>query len=757
MSFGRSVIRARKWIVGMTIVITAVLAFFIKDLEVDPDVFNYLPDDDPKASLFKEVGINYGGNYIGIIGIESDNIFNTSTLSLVRDITDSVRFTDGVGTVTSLTNVIDIKGTDWGIEIGKLIDEYDIPDEEEELLKLKDYTLSDDMYRGTLVSEDATFTAIMFRINEGNDKIAVAGEIRDRIESMDIPEKIYFGGMPFAIESLGEIIMNDLLFLGPLTALVIILLLFMGFRSWRGGILPLLTVAVSIAWTVGLMGLTGVRISIISDVIPVILLAVGSAYTIHVFNRIREEDGSHTLNKTENALNYIRTPVFLTAITTMAGFVSFIFGAYLTMISSFGIFTAAGVLFAMVLSLTFAPSLLSFFPQEKNGQGAKPRKFLESPLAALAGIITTHPKRMLSAWAPVVLIGVAGIFLIERKVDVIDYFKRSDPTYVAEKVFRDKFGGSMPVYVVVKGDIQSPEVLRRMDDISEYMKGSPAIVHTQSLVELIEKMNELMKDGKRIPDSKLKVQQLWFLLEGQDVMEQLVNFEKDEALINATFNTGDVDTMKEFTGEFQEYIDRNKPSKGYNPARVPPDSLSIAFTGLPSLYLKIDKSLINSQLQSLIYALALVFLMVSVILRSIRLGLYTMGPIMITLIMLFGIMGIVSIPLDIATVLVGSVSIGIGIDYAIHMITHFNSERRKGKDVNEAIRLAIGISGRSISINVLSVALGFLVLVFSNLVPLQRFGLLVAITMFTSGAAAITFLPSLLILGEKLRTKRKSS
>ncbi len=753
-SFGTAIMKGRIIILIVTLLLTLVLGYFLKALKVDPDVFNYLPEDDPKASLFKEVGEKYGGNYIGIIGLETDDVFNTRTLEHIRSVTDSVRYTDGVGTVTSLTNVIDIKRSDFGIEIGKLIDEYDLPQTNEELERLKEYTLSDDMYRGTLVSDDATFTAIMVRIKEGTDKIAVAAAIKKKVDSMNLPEKTYFGGMPFAIQSLGEIIMDDMLILAPLTALVIILLLFIGFRSWRGVLLPLLTVFISIIWSIGLMGLLGVRISIISDVIPVILLAVGSAYTIHVLNRIRETDGVDLPARISKALDYIKVPVFLAAITTMAGFISFIFGSYLTLISSFGIFTAAGVGFAMVLSLTFAPALMSYFPEKKK-KSQNRGNFLHGPLEYLSAHIILHPKRTILVWCIILVVSISGTFLIQRKVDVIDYFKRSDPTYVAEKIFREKFGGSMPVYVVVRGDIQSPTVLRNMEDLESEMKRSDAIINTQSIADLIEKMNDVMKDGKRIPESKWKIQQLWFLLESQEVMEQLVNFAKTEAVINATFNKGGVEEMKKFTGGFQEYIDGQYPIKDLSEDEIMQDSTKIAvsFSGLPSLYLNIDRSLISSQMQSLIFAILLVIVMVSLMLRSVRLGTYALGPILATLTVLFGFMGLAGIPLDIATVLVGSVSIGIGIDYAIHMVTHINHEIRSGRTMSEAIQHAIRISGKSISINVLAVALGFLVLIFSSLVPLQRFGLLVAVTMVTSGMAAMTLLPAMLILGERKRNK----
>ncbi len=740
----RVIITYRKTILVSAIVLTCVLAWFLRDLKVDPDVFNYLPEDDPKAMLFKEVGTRYGGNYTGIIGLEAAEVFSKNTLEHIRMITDSLKIIPGVGSVTSLTNIIDIKGSEWGIEIGNLVDKYRIPDDPESLNALKAYTLSREMYRGAIVSEDATFTAILVKISEGVDKIRVAAEVVETVEKMNLEEKVYYGGMPFALKSLADIILGDMLFLAPITALVIILVLFLSFRSWRGVILPLLTVAISIVWTIGLMGLMGIRISIISDVIPVILLAVGSAYTIHVINRIRVMR-AETGGPVQPALAYIMIPVFLAAVTTMAGFISFIFGSYLTMISTFGFFMAAGVFFAMLLSLTLAPALLAAFPEKaQHIPGAKGRDhdLLSRMLERLSRMVTRHPRRLVTAWTVVILVAVAGIFIIQRKVDIMEYFRPSDPTRIAEVIFREKFGGSMPVYVTVKGDVREPANLEIMRQVAEHMEQSEYITHTQSVADLIMEMNDVMGEGRTIPGDRLKVEQLWFLLEGQSIMEQLVAYDQDEALVTATFNTGGVDEMSRFTEDLEHYIAGHPEWQG-----------KVDFTGLPSLYLRIDRSLINSQMQSLAYAMLLVIFLVALILFSIRRGIQAVVPILTTLLVLFGFMGLTGIPLDIATVLVGSVSIGIGVDYAIHMITHLDHELRGGNDLQSAVGHAVRVSGRAIVINVLAVALGFLVLLFSNLVPLQRFGLLVAVTMAASGAAAITLLPALLFITAKLYRK----
>jgi hypothetical protein len=753
-SISHNILRFRRAILLISFLLTAASAYFMKDLEVDPDVFNYLPDDDPAAALFNEIGLTYGGNYIAMIGIRTDDVFTYEVLEQIRTLTDSLEVMPGVGHVTSLTNIIDIRGSEWGIEITSLVDPWDLPHTPAALDSLRDYTLSDEMYRGTVVSADGTFTAIMVRIAEGTDKIDVARRIRAFMQSNNKDFDVYFGGLPFTLLSLSDIIMNDLLFLAPLTALVIILVLLWGFRSWRGVMLPLATVGFSTIWTMGLMGLLGIRVSIISDVIPVILLAVGSAYTIHVLNRIRETEGENLRQRIMPALTYIITPVVIASLTTMIGFISFIFGSYLTMISTFGLFAAAGIFFALLLSLTFAPAFLATFGG-KSGKTVFHRRQEAAPgvfdvwLGKMAGMVIKWPGRIILLWLIIVATGISGILLINRNVDMIDYFKKSDPAHVAENIFREKFGGSFPVYIEVRGDVQSPHVLQKMDLAAEYMKRHQTVTHTQSVADLVKEMNDLMEEGEVIPSEKEKIEQLWILLQGQNIMEQLVNYELDAGLVSGTFKTGDVMLMDDFVKDMEAYLLQESTEK-----------CQMHITGLPSLYLKIDHSIISSQVQSLAYALLLVFLVVSLLLRSFRSGGFSIIPILATLVVLFGFMGLTGIPLDIATVLVGSVSIGIGVDYAIHMISHLNDELRKHGRIDLAIRQAFAITGRSVVLNVLAVSLGFLVLLFSNLVPLQRFGLLVAVTMITSSAAALTLLPAVMLLirsrhpsGKKEKTK----
>ena len=740
----RIIIKLKWIIVASVLALTIFFGYQTKFLTINSDILSSLPDDDPVASLYKEIGTQFGGNDMGMIVLETDNVFKAEVLQHIKQITDSLKYTDGVSTVTSLTNILDIKSSEWGIEIGKLVDEYNLPNKQAQLDSLKNYVFSKEMYKGAIVSEDGTATVVMFTLLPDADKQAVAKEIKSKIENLNLPEKLYFGGLPMMMNDISDLILADIVWLLPIVFVIIALILLLSFKSFRGVLLPLLTAGIAVIWTIGIMVVTGYELTIISNIIPVVLLAVGSAYTIHVLNSInqsKEKDRKQALIK---ALTYIIVPLILAAVTTAIGFVSFVFGAYLTMIKDFGIFTAVGTLIALLLSIFFVPALISAFSMYRKkietDQAERGNILTHKILQPLVNLLFKHPKYSLTAWGIILGLSISGMFFIKTSVNMADYFKKDNPTRISEDVMQKKFGGSLPVFVVFEGDMQSPEVLKMMIKTEHFMKEDPNIDMTQSVADLVEQMNDAMGEGKMIPDDKAKIEQLWFLLDGQDVMSQLVSEDLDKGIIQSRFASVDSKNINEFTSKMNKFIQENKS-----------ENVKIELTGMPSVYVKLNDSLIQSQFSSLILALVMVLLIVGLMLRSISKGVYATIPIIATIMILFGFMGITGIPLDIATVLVGSIALGIGIDYSIHIITGFNFHLKETGDAEKAIEKTILSSGKAVIINVISVAAGFLVLIFSQIVPLQNFGILVAISMFGSGIGALTLLPIILILANRKR------
>ncbi len=750
MRYAQQITRFKYAVLSVILIITLMMAYFMKDLSVNADVLSYLPDDDPSAMLFNRIGDAFGGNSTVIVGLSGSNVFDEEMLYKVKEITDSIRRVEGVGYVTSLTNVINIRGSDFGIEIGRLIDEFDIPSDAEILDSLKAYTLSKEMYRGNLVSEDATATLIAAKIRNGYNHAEVVGEIREKLSGLPYQEMIHYGGMPHTLYELSSIILRDIKNIIPFAFLVISLVLLAGFRRIRGVLLPMATVLIAIIWTMGLIALLDFELTMLTNIIPVILLAVGSAYAIHVVNAIVAEQQQNPENALQRAVSYIVIPVFLAAVTTILGFLSFIAGSYLLMIREFGIFSAIGILFSMILSVTFIPAILALSKQ-KGESLAKPLRnnFFDRAPEFLSGIVLHHKKPLLAGWMVLVIASVIGITQIERRVDLVDYFKKDNVVRQGENLLTEKFHGSNPLYVSITGEVQDPDVLKLMERTQDFMKGFEYIPYSQSVADLIKQMNDVMGEGELIPDDPFKIIQLWFLLDGQEIMDQLVSPDLSEGLIQAYVSSVELDVLREIENSFDKWVKTHSMEQH-----------QLAYTGIPVMLKRLDESIISSQTYSLIIATILVIIMVSILLGSFRKGLIAIVPIGITLIILFGIMGMTGIPLDIATVLTGSVTIGIGIDYSIHMISRFGKGCREGLGLEASLKNSIRTSGKAIFINMLSVSAGFAVLAFSNLVPLQRFGFLIAVTMLVAGMASLTLLPLMLIKSsssKKSKTKKPLS
>ena len=738
-------ILAKKWLI-ISLVLMGTLFFGneIRSLKIDADILRSLPDDDPDARLLKKIGKNFGGNNMGVIILETDNIYQTSVLEHIQLLTDTLANIDGITTVSSLTNIINIKGGDYGIEIGKLVDEYEIPESPKDFQILRNNILNNEMYKGSIVSEDETSTLIIFNLDNNSDVNAIAKNVIQKTEELNLPEKLYYIGSPMLLTYISDLMRDDLTNLLPLAFLVIAFILFLSFRSISGILLPLLIAIIAIVWSLGCMAFLDIKMSMISNNIPIILLAIGSAYTIHVINRINKVSQSKEADVIATALAFVLIPLILAALTTIIGFVSFIFGAYLNMIVDFGIFTALGTLFASLLSIFFVPAILEVvnYKGKKNIKQKEHSYITNYFLKPINALLIKRPKTILIFWMVLIAISIVGMSSIKRSVDIQEYFKKNNPTRLAEKIMIEKFGGTKPIFVHFKGNMQSPKVLKTMIKTSEHMEKSPDVYTSMSIAKLIAEINLNITNTRGIPNKSEQIEQLWFLLEGNEVLNRFVNEDLTEGIIISKFKSPDNESKKEFAKYMRAFIATNSSK-----------DCEIEITGMPFVDITMDQSLINSQIGSILIAILFVIILVGIILRSWISGLYASIPIIATIMLLFGFMGLTGISLNIATVLVASVALGIGIDYSIHIISHFNESYKKSQDLYASIQESILISGNAIIINVISVSAGFLILVFSEMVPLQYFGLLIALSMISSCLGALTLLPSILILMNKNKSK----
>jgi uncharacterized protein len=863
---------ARKAIIAVVIALTAFFGYHLKDLKINSDVFSYLPKSDPAVALFDEIADNFGGNEIVLIAIEDKNLFSKQSFKRLSLLTEKLKGVEGVSSVTSLADVIDIKkAADGGIEIAKLVDPEALPQSADEFAKLKQYVLSQELYKGNIVSADGDMSCVICQLTAKTDKIAAVDRIKAAVAAEQLPLKMWFGGVPVMTREITGAIFSDLIKLVPIVSILIILTLLFSFGTWRGVIVPLLCVGIAVVWTIGFMCLLRVPLTIISDIIPVLLIAIGTAPCIHILSKYDEEPERRYGNAGDEpraAFREVGLRVILTSVTIIFGFTSFIFGSYLNMIRDFGVYSSIGVFFALLLSIFFVPSLLSFVKVRGRAGGSGTDDGKKAPLGSvmhrIAQFVLKNEIAILIAGCVILVFGILGVPRIERKVDIIDYFSASSPVRSGEIMLEKKFGGSRPIQMLFKGDMQNPFVLKELKRAEKYLGSFGFINNALSVSDLISRMNDIMGEGMIVPEAADKVSNLYFLLEGQEMLTRVVNGDKSQGLVTAMVGVLDVKKMRTVVDSLEAYcrsldttlvcaayedlpeqqrivlygeqlnrisqqivwdaskrnsgrsMDRKEVERLLSAERMPrlysisdsvvrdslapaisrtimalmPESLrtdtlllrditgdvielaqkrvalpasrfaalgmtpssedriplSVAHTGMPLIYQHLDNSLIESQFQSFALALIFIFALLALQLRSLVSGLLGLTPIVLTVVLIFGVMGFVHIPLDVATVLVASIALGIGIDYSIHFSVRFKSYFINGATPREALEKTLQTTGKAIIINVLAVTMGFITLLFAGLVPLQRFGFLVSLTMIGSGLGALTMLPSLIIV-----------
>jgi predicted RND superfamily exporter protein len=531
--FAELVLKYRILIIIVTVILTVLMSYQLKDLEINSDILKYLPQDDPNVLMFNEVGKKFGGNSLAMIALEANDLFNANTLNRINIITQKFKEMPEISYVTSITDVIDIKKIEDGLEIGKLVDSYQIPTEKKELERIKNYTLSKEMYIGNIISNDGTIAVIIARLKDGVDKILVGRKMKEFVLSTKGDEKLYFAGIPFQMIFLTDIIKSDIILLLPIVIILISIILAISFRSKRGVILPLATVIISTIWGLGLMSFLGTKLTIASEGMPVLLLAIGSAYGIHLINKYLEDikKGDNKIEAIKDTISEVGVPIFLAGLTTTIGFLAFL-TSNLTLIKEFGIFTAIGVLFAFLVSITFLPALVSFMkaPKIRKNQKLVQDTFTYHFIKKLSAFIIRKKIMIAIIGSCICIIGILSLFNISREVNMVDYFKKHSEIRQAEEMMEAKLGGSIPIQIIVKGNLKDPATLKEIMKLEKYLKSLPDVHDPQSIADLICEMNYVMNDHYSIPETRKGVENLWFFLEGNEILPQLINSENNEGL-----------------------------------------------------------------------------------------------------------------------------------------------------------------------------------------------------------------------------------
>ncbi|KJS33412.1 MAG: hypothetical protein VR64_01010 [Desulfatitalea sp. BRH_c12] len=580
---------------------------------------------------------------------------------------------------------------------------------------------------------------------------------------------INMAGYAVVDEAVAQGMIQDVARLFPMVIAVVVLFLFFSFRNVPGVFYPLLTVLIAVAWCIGVMSGLKVPLSVVGTAMPVLLVAVGSAYGIHLVHYFSQHHGGRSDRRRAVAetLDGTGRGVVMAGLTTVAGFASLAFNDIVPL-RDFGLFTALGVLFALLVSLVLIPALLARFgvraPSRQSGGFVQFFDRLSSRLiVAISRYACRKPARVTMVTGVVLLGAVVCFSGLRVEMNNIAFFKRDSDIRQADAFINQAFAGTVNIRVVFRASedygVIDPQVLDTMQHIARTVqKRHPEIGKTLSVIDLICKMNQAFYFNDpsyyRLPaasdlagdrtEEALKSHVASYIDKFQrSDARSFIDAAKRETVLILQVNTASSSVSRKIVRSLQDMLESPLGDT------LRQKGVQVQITGIGALYLESERLIVNGQLRSIAVSVVIVLLMVAFIMRSVTYGLLAVLPLCVSIGINFGVMGLLDIPLDAATAISACVAIGIGIDYGVHYLNRYRIVRAAGKEHQEAALLTAATTGGAICINAFAVTAGFSVLLFSAFVPLIHLGFLIALTMLTSSAGALILLPAVLTLAQR--------
>lgn len=653
--------------------------------------------------------------------------------------------------VDSIVNSDYIKGGAGKFSVMKLLDNEEVtPKNIAEARKRID---SWSMYRGLLVSKDSTMTSVLIQLSskDVNTRSGVYRHIRkiiDATKPADIGVSV--AGEPVISYFMTDSILHDIAVLMPLVLITVALMLFVSFKNFQGVFYPMAGLAICVLWTYGLMGYCGIPVNIVSSILPVVLTALGSAYGIHFMNNyflIHSEDKLGSIKKN---ITTVGVGIFTGALTAMAGFLALLSTKFVPL-RNFGLFTGVGIFFALVIVMYFLPSMLLGINSPKvNFRDEEEHKGVILNFLKWFNHMVQHRSGLLLLLSLIVcVVSVAGITRLKVEMNNAEFFKKNAAVRMDDDRLNRKLDGTQQMDLVFEtndgSSVLKPEILAKVDGYrDDVMAKFPRINRVMGINDYLKKMNQEMSGGEAeqysLPESAQKADDYLMLYSG--ALDTFVTAKHDKASYDIVINRTNTMTLEKIQKYTEKYFE--EAAKKYN--------LKVSVSGTGAMYILANNLIVRGEIEDIIISFIAVFIIMMLDFRSAGLTCVALWPIFVALLMDFGFMGIVGIPLNAATAIVASLAIGTGIDYSIHFIVKYRQEMAAmgdKKDVGAAIYRTIMQRGRSIMYNVLAVMAGFFVLLLSNFIPLVQFGGLVGFTMLTTGVGAVLMIPATLKYLEK--------
>src|SRR5436190_1159397 len=751
--FARWLVRYPVLFVAANLLVTAVLGVYALRIRIESSLESVLPAGDPEVEYYTRVRATFGSDDVGVVGIRADDIFAPATIEKIARVTDALGRISGVERVLSIANAVD--PAEDVFKPPRLLPS--IPPSSAEVEELKHKLRSTPLYGKNLVADDFKGAAINVFFRNLTDTeyldLGIDDKIRRVLAAESGPERFFYTGAAHVKQAAVELMRRDLFRFTPVALLVILVVLWLSFWTVRGVVLPVVSVVMALVWTLGALVLDGKALTLGPFVLPPLLLVVGSSYAIHVMARYYEQvdAGAPPDEVVVRAFARVWLPLAISALTTVIGFGSLMVNR-ITAIWDLGLFAVIGVVCLTVTCLGFLPAALQLMPSRlRSARAGKISPTLAENLRRLGEQVYAKRRHILWAGVALSLLALVGARRIQVDADFLYYFEPGSEVRRANETINHEIIGSNPFYINVEGGapgvIRRWEVLKLIKELQDFLGKLAGVTSSLSVVDYLEtletRINAQPEGGDLVVDEQGNVvpaeQPKPFWQDPKNLEPLLETIDKSprtlKSVVTPDFRTASilVRTRLSVSRRVEETLDRIRL---YVAEHFPAD-IAVNLTGTLVLLTGTASDIVAGQIKSLTLALGIIFLVMTAMFLSAKIGFFAILPNVVPIVIFFGVMGWLGIYLNLGTSLIAAIALGIAVDSTIHYMARLNLELRGETDQAAAIVRTLRTVGVPIVYTTLALFFVFLTFALSTVVPIQNFRILAGVTMVTARGAEL--------------------
>ena len=706
-------------------------------VRVDPSIKSLLPNSGEEIEFLENIEELFSSDDLLLVTWVGEDLFLPSHLAEFKTLSRKIEQIPGVEDVESLATAIRTKVFEDYTEVNPYLAE--LPKTKEQATEIRDAIVKNPLYKGYLVSDDGTGLMISVRFKRNltaQELIKKVSLIAQYSEQSASGIEQFLSGPLFVRLEISRLLLEDLYRVMPLAVLVTLAVLAFGFRNLRGVFLPFLSNTLALGLTFSIFILNGNLLNYVTVILPPTIYVVGFAYSVHMMSDYERYFQSQisVIEAVKKALDDVLVPVSLTAITTATSFFSLTF-SNIESIETFGLYACLGTILAWISALIFVPVGLVLFGSNKR-KSSITRTGIDQLVRLLAENARARGKMVVLSGALLCVISLWGVFHIDVGTNYLENFDKEGSVRRNFDKMSDVFAGAVPMQIVLSCQqvdcFKEPDVIREILNLQSWLNEQVEIGGVYTFVDYLGTLEEALApekvDEDPVPNSKSLISHYLLLGASEDV-RRFADASYQSVLLQVRMrivSSSAINQLSERINDRLTLLNQDLVGK---------------ITGSSYLIAQTLDEVTQGQVWSLSAAIIPIFVVLALMFRSFYLAFIALIPNLLPIIVFFGVLGWIGIPLNLTTSLVASVVLGIAVDDSIHFFARLRQKVKK--EVSRPLESTIGSVIRPVSFTTAGLSLGFIMLISGQLLSQAEFGLLVAFTLVVAWLLDLTFTPAL--------------